>query len=117
MVTNLRFVARRKSSGGGSSEDLAARRGPRGDLGYHLAAEDPDTRSLETAQAWERAYTELVDFEERVLKRLTDLLPTLSVAARHEAELTNLAMIVEHLKTFRYRRAHWRKRIAELNGH
>ena len=110
-------MARRRRSGGGSSDDLAARRSLGGGLESHLAAEDLDTRSLETAQTWERAYSELVDFEEKVLKRLQDLLPTLSVAARQEAELTNLPMIVDHLKTFLYRRAHWRKRLAELDAH
>ena len=65
---------------------------------------------------WEQSYAELVRFEERILARLTELLPTLSVDARHEAELTNLPMIVQHLQTFRYRRAHWRQRVQELNG-
>lgn len=66
------------------------------------------------AQLWEQAYAELVEFEEKVLARLNDLLPTLSADARHEAELTNLPMIVQHLQGFRYRRAHWRQRLEEL---
>ena len=69
------------------------------------------------ARLWVRAYKELVIFEEGVLGRLNEMLPTLSPAARQEAELTNLPMIVQHLQTFRYRRAHWRKRLQELDGH
>lgn len=106
-----------KSADGGSAGDLEPRGSEGDELGYNLVAEDPDTTSIETAQTWEHAYSELVDFEERVLQRLEDLLPTLSVAARQEAERTNLPMIVDHLKTFRYRRAHWRKRLVELDGH
>jgi hypothetical protein len=68
------------------------------------------------ARTWLKAYDQLVDFEERVLHRLHELLPTLSTEARQEAELTNLPMIVQHLQTFRYRRAHWRNRLQELNG-
>lgn len=85
-------------------------------LQLHLDSEDPDTSSAEVARVWERAYAELVRFEEQILARLTELLPTLSDDARLEAELTNLPMIVQHLETFRYRRAHWRQRVQELNG-
>lgn len=106
-----------RSADGGSTGDLEPRSSEGDELGYNLVAEDPDTTSIETARTWELAYSELVDFEERVLKRLEDLLPTLSVAARQEAERTNLPMIVDHLKTFRYRRTHWRRRLAELDGH
>ena len=82
----------------------------------HLAREDPDTTSLRVARIWTEAYTELVEFEEAILAALTKRLPTLSDDARHEAELTNLPMIVQHLQNFRYRRAHWRKRLQELGG-
>lgn len=107
----------RKTPGDASRGDLEPRSGEGDELGFNLVAEDPDTTSIDTARVWDRAYTELVDFEETVLARLEDLLPTLSTAARQEAERTNLPMIVDHLKTFRYRRAHWRKRLAELDGH
>lgn len=86
-------------------------------LHRHLASEDPDTGSAELARLWLTAYEELVGFEELVMSRLTELLPTLSKAARNEAELTNVPMVSQHLQTFRYRRAHWRKRLAELDGH
>ena len=86
-------------------------------LQRHLDAEDPDTSSIEVARLWVQAYDELVTFEERMLARLTEMMPTLSTAARKEAELTNLPMIVQHLQTFRYRRAHWRRRVDELDGH
>ena len=69
------------------------------------------------AELWVRAYSELVDFEEKVLSHLHGLMPSLTNEARHEAELTNLPMIVQHLQTFRYRRAHWRGLVRELDGH
>jgi len=71
------------------------------DVKRHLEREDPTTTSVRVARIWTEAYTELVEFEED---------------ARHEAELTNLPMIVQHLQTFRYRLAHWRKRLQELGG-
>lgn len=101
----------------GSREGPKARAGAVHSLGYDLLGEDPDTTSIEMARTWHQAYSELVEFEEKVLARLQDLMPALSAAARQEAELTNLPMIADHLKMFRYRRTHWRKRLAELDGH
>ena len=37
-------------------------------------------------------------------------------AARQEAELSNLPVIVQHLQQFKYRRAFWLQRVAQLNG-
>jgi hypothetical protein len=54
--------------------------------------------------------------EQRLLQQLEAMLPKLSQAARREAELTNLPMINDHLQTFKYRRAHWHQRVAELGG-
>lgn len=105
------------AAGRRSGDGARGREESRGALLYlqrHLESEDPETSSIEVAEAWERAYSELVDFEEKMLARLKDLLPTLSTDARHEAELTNLPMIVQHLQGFRYRRAHWRGRLEEL---
>ena len=51
-----------------------------------------------------------------MLDRLHSVLPTLSAPARREAELTNLPMLVQHLQSFVYRRAWWRRRREELNG-
>lgn len=106
-----------RKPGDGSAAGIRARGGRADRLGLSLAHEDPETTSVEVARTWHRAYSELVDFEEKVLGRLQDLLPTLGPAARQEAELTNLPMIVDHLKMFRYRRAHWRERLQELDGH
>ena len=83
-------------------------------LGTHLRREDPNTTSVEIARMWETAYDELVDFEQKLLNRVRTRMPVLSEAARHEAELTNLPMIVEHLQTFKYRLAFWRRRRMEL---
>jgi hypothetical protein len=65
---------------------------------------------------WETTYRELIEMEESLLSRIRELLPTLSQAARQEAELSNLPVIVQHLQQFKYRRAFWRERVAQLNG-
>ena len=80
----------------------------------HLQRENPNTTSVEIATMWENAYGELVDFEEKLLNRVQKRMPLLSEAARHEAELTNVPMIVEHLQTFKYRLAFWRRRRLDL---
>lgn len=86
-------------------------------LEHHLASEDPETDSLEVARHWIAAYSELIAVEEKVLGRLRELLPTLSESARREAELTNLPRLIQHLQTFRYRRAHWRRQLAHIDGY
>lgn len=90
--------------------------GSRDRLGAHLQREDPATTSVEIARMWESAYDELVDFEQKLLDRVRKRMPNLSEAARHEAELTNLPMVVEHLQTFKYRLAFWRRRRIELES-
>jgi hypothetical protein len=80
----------------------------------HVRREDTETASVEIARTWETAYSELVDFETKLLDRVRKRLPALSEAARHEAELTNIPMIVEHLQTFKYRLSFWRRRRTEL---
>jgi hypothetical protein len=82
----------------------------------HLESEDLNTNSAEIARLWEETYTELIDLERKVLARVQTLLPGLSTAARREAELTNVPMMVQHLQTFIYRRAWWRRRREELDG-
>jgi hypothetical protein len=81
----------------------------------HVRREDTETASVEIARTWETAYAELVDFETKLLDRVRKRLPALSEAARHEAELTNIPMIVEHLQTFKYRLSFWRRRRMELD--
>jgi hypothetical protein len=83
-------------------------------IAVHLEREDPSTTSIEIAEVWVTAYAELVDFEQKLLDRVRNRLPRLSEAARHEAELTNIPMIIEHLQTFKYRLAHWRRRRLDL---
>ena len=83
----------------------------------HIESEDLGTTSVEVARFWQSAYEELVRMEEQLLNQLEEMLPMLSPAARREAELTNVPMIAEHLQTFKYRRAHWQQRVAQLNGH
>jgi hypothetical protein len=83
----------------------------------HMESEDLTTVSADVARFWQDAYDELVKMEEQLLAQLEGMLPKLSYAARREAELTNLPMINDHLQTFRYRRAHWKGRLEQLNGH
>jgi hypothetical protein len=83
----------------------------------HMESEDLATVSADVARFWQEAYDELVKMEEQLLAQLEGMLPKLSYAARREAELTNLPMINDHLQTFRYRRAHWKGRLEQLNGH
>jgi hypothetical protein len=83
----------------------------------HMESEDLSTFSVDVARFWKEAYDELVKMEEHLLAQLESMLPKLSPAARREAELTNLPMINDHLQTFRYRRAHWKGRVEQLNGH
>ena len=81
-----------------------------------MESEDLSTRSVDVARLWQAAYGELVTMEEQLLGQLEAMLPKLSPAARCKAELTNLPMINDHLQTFKYRRAHWPQRVAELDG-
>jgi hypothetical protein len=85
-------------------------------VGTHVEREDPGTTSIELARMWETTYHELIEMEESLLRRIHDILPTLSAVARQEAELSNLPLIVQHLQTFKYRLAFWHQRVAELDG-
>jgi hypothetical protein len=100
-----------------SPADSRARNGARerGPLA-HLESEDLNTNSPEIARLWENTYTELIELERKVLDRVQGLLPSMSEAARREAEMTNVPMMVQHLQTFTYRRAWWRRRREELDG-
>lgn len=93
--------------GGGRKEPSALK---------HAVSEDLMTLSVEAARFWQDAYDELVRMEEQLLSQLEKMLPKLSHAARLEAELTNLPMINDHLRRFRYRRAHWNTRVQALSG-
>jgi|SRR5438105_3271226 len=97
-----------KQRGGSGRDD--------GGLRQHLESEDLATSSVEVAKLWENTYTELIDLERKMLDRLHSVLPSLSESARREAEMTNLPMLVQHLQTFVYRRAWWRRRREELDG-
>jgi hypothetical protein len=83
----------------------------------HMESEDLATRSVEVARFWQDAYDELVNMEEMLLAQLEQMLPKLSPAARRDAELIDLPKITDHLQTFRYRRAHWKGRLEQLNDH
>ncbi len=80
----------------------------------HVERGNPNTTSLEMARMWETAYAELVAFEQKLLNRVHKRIPSLSESARHEAELTDVPMIVEHLQTFKYSLAFWHGSRLEL---
>ena len=111
MLLLVRFEANTKGAmsqprrGGGRRKPSALK---------HMENEDLTTSSVVVARFWHDAYDELVRMEEQLLNQLEQMLPKLSKAARREAELTNLPMIVEHLQTFKYRLAFWRRRRIEL---
>ncbi len=105
MSPRRREVSTRRSTSVSDATDRVA---------AHVQREDTETASVEIARTWETAYSELVDFESKLLNRVRKRLPVLSEAARHEAELTNIPMIVEHLQTFKYRLSFWRRRRMEL---
>lgn len=75
---------------------------------------DPASASLEQARYWRAVYLEVLEMEEKVLARITDLMPALSAEGRREVELTNVPVITAHVQRFRDRLAYWTLRVAEL---
>jgi hypothetical protein len=108
----------RRSAGGPSSAGAKTgdRTGAQLRQAEHAASEDLTTEALEVALLWERAYVQLVDLEEKLLMKVRDLLPGLSLVARQEVELTNIPMLLQHLQAFKDRRALWHRRVRELGG-
>src|SRR3977135_3242411 len=90
--------------------------GRRSPTAKHIATADLTTTWLVASRFCQGSSVEIGRMEEQLLNQLEERLPMLSPAARREAELTNVPMIAEHLQTFKYRRAHWQERVAQLNG-
>ena len=92
----------------------AARRG--GDWGQAMDGEgEPGLATAAEAAYWLRIYTEILEMEERVLKRIQDLMSTQSAQARREVELTNVPVIASQVERFRQRLGYWKARSLELD--
>ena len=76
----------------------------------------PGHATIEQALFWRQIYTEILGMEEKVLKRIRQLMATLSAEARSEVELTNVPVVVAQAERFRQRLGYWETRVHELNG-
>ncbi|HEV2029963.1 MAG TPA: hypothetical protein VGS16_15755 [Candidatus Dormibacteraeota bacterium] len=75
----------------------------------------PSQATMEQALYWRQTYTEILGMEEKVLKRIRQLMATQSGAARREVELTNVPVVVAQAERFRQRLGYWEARVHELN--
>src|ERR1700682_4867584 len=76
----------------------------------------PDHATLKQALHWRQIYSEILDMEEKVLKRIHQLMDKQSDEARREVELTNVPVVVAQAERFRRRLGYWEARVHELNG-
>ena len=76
----------------------------------------PDHATLKQALHWRQIYAEILDMEEKVLKRIRQLMDKQSDEARREVELTNVPVVVAQAERFRRRLGYWEARVHELNG-
>jgi hypothetical protein len=76
----------------------------------------PGHATLEQALHWKQIYTEILVMEEKVLKRIRQLMDKQSDEARREVELTNVPVVVAQAERFRQRLGYWEARVHELNG-
>ena len=97
----------------GQPELEAARLGSDLDRGMDDEA-IPAEASADTARHWIYVYTQLDNLESHLISEARNLLPTLSRAAREEAELTNLPLLESQLRRFRHRQRLWQLRLDEL---
>lgn len=75
---------------------------------------DPKTASMEQALYWRQIYREILAMEEKVLKRIEELMAKQSPQARREVELTNVPVVVAQAARFRDRLGFWTARVTEL---
>jgi hypothetical protein len=99
-----------------SRPDIAAAvRG--GDWTLAMAGEGvPGHATLKQALHWRQVYTEILDMEEKVLKRIHQLMDKQSDEVRREVALTNEPVVVAQAEKFRQRLGYWEARVHELNG-
>ena len=77
----------------------------------------PGHATIEQALYWRQIYTEILGMEEKVLKRIRQLMATQPVEARRGVELTNVAVVVAQAERFRQRLLDlWYSRVWELQG-
>jgi hypothetical protein len=76
----------------------------------------PDRATLKQALHWRQIYTEILGMEEKVLKRIRQLMAKQSDEARREVELTNVPVVVAQAERFRQRLGYWEARVHEFNG-
>jgi len=76
----------------------------------------PGHGTLKHALYWRQIYTEILAMEEKVLKRIRQLMATQSAEARREVELTNVPVVVAQAERFRQRLGYWEARVHEPNG-
>ena len=103
----------REHSGDDRPDIAAATRG--GDWAQAMDGEgSPAHASRQEAAYWLQIYTEILAMEEKVLRRIKELMATQSVAARREVELTNVPVVVAQVERFRQRRGYWEARALQL---
>lgn len=76
----------------------------------------PGRATLGQAIYWRQIYSEILGMEEKVLKRIRQLMAKQSDEARREVELTNVPVVVAQAERFRQRLGYWEARVHELNG-
>ena len=76
----------------------------------------PGQATLEQALYWKEVYTEILAMEEKVLKKIRQLMANESSQVRTEVELTNVPVVVAQVEKFRRRLGYWEARVHELNG-
>lgn len=69
---------------------------------------------MEQALYWRQLYREILAMEEKVLKRIQDLMVKQSPRARREVELTNVPVVAAQAERFRQRLGFWTARVREL---
>jgi hypothetical protein len=79
-----------------------------------MHGEDPATRSAEQAVYWIRAYTELLEFKDRLLLDMESGIKTLSLPAGQEIRDLDVSLVEMQRKRYRARLAFWQVRRAEL---
>jgi hypothetical protein len=76
----------------------------------------PAHATLKQALYWSNIYTEILAMEEKVLRRIEQLMASQSPEARREVELTNVPVVVAQAERFRQRLGYWNARVLELDG-
>ena len=74
----------------------------------------PGRATMDQALYWRQIYTEILGMEEKVLKRIRQLMATQSGVARREVELTNVPVVLAQAERFRQRLGYWEARVHEL---